>query len=193
GEAGTATRCGGRRAPAPRAGRARGEPVVSWSPPLRSCWSPLGQSKEVALSGRNARRVVFGAISLRTGGRFFLARERQRAGDFQEFLRALRRRWRGWYVALLLDEDPSHTAKGSVLLARRLGVELLWLAQRVREWTPMDTLWGQAKDVVSAAHQYATLDEQAGRFIGHLQSLSPLEALHTAGVLSGDFWLHDVL
>jgi hypothetical protein len=162
-------------------------------PPLRSCWSPVGQAKEVALSGRNARRVVFGAISLRTGSRFFMARERQRAVEFQEFLVALRDRWRGWYVALLLDEDPSHTAKGSVRLAGRLGVELLWLPKRAPQLNPMDTLWGQAKDVVSADHQYPSLDEQAEHFIRHLQSLSPLDALHTAGVLSDDFWLRDVL
>lgn len=162
-------------------------------PPLRSCWSPVGQPKEVALSGRNARQVVFGAISLRTGGRFFLARERQRAVEFQEFLAALRDRWRGWCVALLLDEDPSHTAKGSVRLAGRLGMELLWLPKRVPELNPMDTLWGQAKDVVCADHQYPSLHEQVERFIGHLEGLSPLDALQTAGVLSDDFWLRDVL
>lgn len=162
-------------------------------PPLRSCWSPVGQPREVALNGRNARRVVFGAMNLRTGSRFFLARERQRAVDFQEFLGALRGRYRGWYVALLLDEDPSHTAKGSVRLAERLGVRLLWLPKRVPELNPMDTLWGQAKDIVCADKQYPSLDEQAERFIRHLEGLSPLDALHTAGILSPDFWLRDVL
>jgi len=162
-------------------------------PPLRSCWSPVGQPKEVVLSGRNARRVVFGAMNLRTGRRFFLARERQRAEDFQAFLRLLHDRYRGWQVALLLDEDPSHTAKGSVQLAEGFNMELLSLPKRVPELNPMDTLWGQAKDVVSADKQYASLDEQVDRFIRHLESLTPEDALHTAGVLSDDFWLHDVL
>jgi DDE superfamily endonuclease len=142
-------------------------------PPLRSCWSPVGQPKVVLLSGRNARRVVFGAMNLRTGSRFTLVRERQRAVDFQEFLKVLHNSYRGWHVAMLLDEDPSHTAKGSVRLAERFAVELLWLPKRMPELNPMDTLWGQAKDVVCADKQYPSLDEQVQRFIRHLESLSP--------------------
>jgi hypothetical protein len=147
----------------------------------------------VLLCGRNARRVVFGAMNLRTGRRLFLPREHQRAGDFRAFLRVVHHHYRGWHVALLLDEDPSHTAKGSVELARWFGIELLWLPKRSPKLNPMDTLWGRGKDVISADKQYATLDEQVGRFIGYLESLSAGEALHTAGVCSGGFWLRSVL
>jgi hypothetical protein len=158
-------------------------------PPLRSCWSPVGRPKEVVLCGRNARRVVFGAMNLRTGSRFFLVRERQRAVDFQEFLRVLHYHYRGWHVALLLDEDPSHTAKGSVEMAGWFDVEPLWLPKRCPELNPMDTLWGQAKDAICADKQYASLDEQVDRFIRHLEGLSAWDALDTAGVYSDDFWL----
>jgi hypothetical protein len=82
-------------------------------PPLRAAWSPRGHPKEVLPSGRNGRRVVFGAMNLRTGHRLLLPRERQRAGDFQAFLRVVHGSYRGWHVAMVLDEDPSHTAKGS--------------------------------------------------------------------------------
>jgi transposase len=162
-------------------------------PPLRSAWSLRGRPKEVPLSGRNARRVVFGAMNLRTGRRLFLAREHPRAADFQAFLRVVRHRYRGYHVALLLDEDPSHTAKGSVELAGWFDIELLWLPKRSPKLNPMDTLWGQGKDVVSADKQYATIDEQVGRFIGYLESLSAWEALHTAGVYSKGFWLKSLL
>jgi hypothetical protein len=162
-------------------------------PPLRSAWSPRGHPKEVQLSGRNARRVVFGAMNLRTGRRLFLPREHQRAADFQAFLRVVHYYYRSWHVALLLDEDPSHTAKGSVELAEWFSIDLLWLPKRSPKLNPMDTLWGQAKDVVCADKQYATLDEQVGRFIGYLESLSAWEALHTAGVYSKGFWLKSVL
>jgi hypothetical protein len=172
---------------------AQDETDILLFPPLRSCWSPVGQAKEVLLSGHNARRVVFGAMNLRTGSRFTLVRERQRAADFQEFLKVLNNRYRGWHVVMLLDEDPSHTAKGSVRQAERFEVELLWLPKRMPELNPMDTLWGQAKDVICADNQYPSLDEQVARFIRHLESLSPLAALHSAGVLSNDFWLRDVL
>jgi DDE superfamily endonuclease len=147
----------------------------------------------VVLCGRNARRVVFGAMNLRTGYRLFLPRERQRAVDFQAFLGEVHYYYRGWQVAMLLDEDPSHTAKGSVHLADDFDIELLWLPKRCPELNPMDTLWGQGKDVVCADKQYASLDEQTDRFIRYLDNLSALEALHTAGVHSEDFWLRAVL
>ena len=162
-------------------------------PPLRAAWFPRGQPLRVVLCGRNARRVVFGAMNLRTGHRLFLPRERQRAADFQAFLREVHYYYRGWHVALLLDEDPCHTAKGSVQLAGRFDIDLLWLPKRCPQLNPMDTLWGQAKDVISADKQYATVDEQVCRFLAHLGALSDQEALHTSGVLSDDFWLQTTL
>jgi len=162
-------------------------------PPLRGAWSPRGQAKQVVLSGRNARRTVFGAMNLRTGRRLFLPREHQRAADFQAFLRLIHYYYRGWHVALLLDEDPSHTAKGSVQLAGWFEIDLLWLPKRCPQLNPMDTLWGQGKDVISADTQYATIEEQVARFLGYLESLSAWGALHTAGVYSKDFWLKSVL
>ena len=95
-------------------------------------------------------------MNLWTGSRPFLARKRQRAGDFQEFLRLVHHHYRGRHAALLLDEDSSHTAGGSVALAARFDIECLWLPKRSPKLNPMDTLWGQAKDTISANKQYAT-------------------------------------
>ena len=162
-------------------------------PPLRAGWSPRGQPQEVLLSGRNARRVIFGALNLHTGSRFFLPREHQRAGDYQAFLRLLHDRYRGWHVALLQDEDPSHTAAGSVKLAGAFDMELLWLPKRSPKLNPMDTLWGQGKDIVSANKQYATIDEQVERFLDYLEGLSIWDTFQTTGRLSKDFWLRSVL
>jgi len=160
-------------------------------PPLRAGWSPRGEPAEVHISGWNARRVIFGAMNLMTGTRLLLPRARGRAGDFQAFLGEVRRHYRGWHVALLLDGDPSHTAKASVRAAE--GMTLLWLPKRSPELNPMDTLWGQGKDVISANKQYATIDDQVERFLAHLNGLSSREALHTSGVLSDDFWLKATL
>src|SRR3954452_16913114 len=69
-----------------------------------------------------------------------------------------------------------------------------WTVPLLREHlNPMDTLWGQGKDVVCADTQYATIDEQVERFIDYLESLSAWDALHTAGVYSRDFWLKTAL
>jgi transposase len=160
-------------------------------PPLRAGWSKRGAAAEVWLSGRNARRVIFGALNLRTGSRVFLARAAGRGADFRAFLRELRWRYRGWHVALLLDADPCHTAKASLRAAA--GMTLLWLPKRAPELNPLEALWGQAKDVVSANRQYATIEEQVERVLEHVGGLSNREALHTSGVLSTRFWLRQAL
>src|SRR5437879_8691344 len=83
-------------------------------PPLRAAWSKRGEAAKVWLSGRNARRVIFGAMNLRTGTRLFVPRAKGRSGDFQAFLGEVRSRYWGRHVALLLDEDPCHTAQASL-------------------------------------------------------------------------------
>jgi hypothetical protein len=149
-------------------------------PPLRAGWAPKGEPKEVRLSGRNALRVVLGWLNLRTGTTFFLVRQPQRAGDFRAFLDLLHGHYRGWNIALLLDEDPSHTAAGSRKTAERWGIELIWLPKRAPELNPMDPLWGHGKDEVSANRQYESIDEHVGRFSRYLRDLSSPEALKQA-------------
>jgi hypothetical protein len=162
-------------------------------PPLRAMWAPKGEPARVLLSGRNARRVIFGCMNLATGHRIFLVRAHQRAADFQVFLREVRRRYRGWYVTMLLDGDSSHTANASQALADHLEIRLVWLPKRAPELNPMDTLWGQGKDAISVNKQYATLDEQVRSFVAHLDELSNKESLQTSGVMSENFWLRKVL
>jgi DDE superfamily endonuclease len=160
-------------------------------PPLRAGWSKRGEAARVWLSGRNARRVIFGAMNLCTGTRLFLPRKKGKSVDFQAFVDEVRWHYRGWHVALLMDEDSCHTAHASKGAAA--GMTLLWLPNRAPKLNPMDTLWGQGKDVISVNKQYATVDEQVERFLDHLQGMSNREALHTAGVLSKNFWLRGAL
>ncbi len=118
----------------------------------------------------------------------------KRSGDdFREFLKLLHWHYRGWHVVLFLDEDSSHTAGDSQALAAKLSLELLWLPKRAPELNPLDELWGQAKDVVSANRQFATIGDHVQRFLQYLESLSRPQILQTAGVLSDDFWLRPVL
>lgn len=162
-------------------------------PPLRATWGRRGEPTRVLLSGRNASRVIFGALNLRTGKRLFQVRCHQRQGDFQLFLELIRSHYRGWYVALVLDEHSSHTAAASKKLAEQLKIKLLWLPKRSPELNPMDKLWGDAKDVISANRQRPTIDQHVDDFLEYLTSMSNREALQVAGVLSPDFWLKSVL
>ena len=132
-------------------------------------------------------------MNLRTGKRLFLARQHQRQHDFQAFLELIFHHYRGRHVVLLLDANPSHTAKGSQQLAEDLRIELLWLPKRAPELNPMDELWGQGKDIVSANLQYPTIDDHLNAFIEYLECLTNWEARYAAGILSADFWLKSVL
>jgi transposase len=161
-------------------------------PPLRACWAQRGQPAAVPLSGRKARRVVFGTIHVGTGHRLLLARRYQRGDDFRAFLHVIHEHYRGWQVVLLLDEDSSHTAADSRGLAREYDIELLWLPKRCPELNAMDHLWGHAKDNVCANHQDPEIDHLVEAFIRYIQSLSTEEALRKAGILSDDFWLNDL-
>jgi hypothetical protein len=162
-------------------------------PPLRAAWGIRGQALAVPLSGFNARRVLFGTVNLTTGHRLFLVRQRQRGEDFRAFLSLLRSHYRGWESALLLDEDPSHTAHDSERLAKRQRIEMIWLPKRCPELNGMDHLWGHGKDHRSANKQYGTIEDQASDFVAYLQGLSNQDALRQAGILSDDFWLRDVV
>lgn len=169
---------------------AQGENDLMMFPPLRAGWSLKGEPAEVHISGWNARRVIFGAMNLLTGTRLMLPRAKGRGGDFQAFLAQVRQHYWGRYVPLLLDADPSHTAKASLRAAEGMS---LWLPKRAPELNPMRTPWGQAKDEIAANKQDATIDDPVERFLGFLDSLSGREALHTSGVLFDDFWLRVAL
>lgn len=162
-------------------------------PPLRSGWAPRGAQAEVWLTGRNARRVLFGAVNLHTGRLVVLCRVQQRAPDFCAFLHEVRRRHRGRHIALLLDGDSSHTARASQQLAVKLGISLLWLPARSPHLNPMDHLWRDVKQNVAANRQDASIDLLVGRAIRHLQHLPRRAVLHKGGVLSPRFWLRSAL
>jgi hypothetical protein len=156
---------------------------------LRAARGRRGEPLAVPIAGRNARRVIFGAINIDTGRRRFLARTRQRGEGFRAFLPLVASHDRGWHVALVLDEDSSHTAQASQDLARQLGMKLLWPPQRCPELNGRDHLWGHGKGHMSAHKQYATIEGQAERFIRYLTGLPNRGALRQAGILSENFWL----
>jgi DDE superfamily endonuclease len=172
---------------------AEDETDVLLFPPLRAAWARRGQATPVGLTGWNARRVVFGALNVRTGARVFLARERQRSVDYQVFLRQLRRQYPGRRIVLLADEDPSHTARASQSCAAQAGIEVLWLPKRSPHLNPMDHLWRPAKQQVCANRQYPGIDVAARRLIAYLAQLTPHEARRKAGLLAPHGWLQPVL
>lgn len=165
------------------------ETLLREFPPLRACWARVGEPAEVAITGSNARRCVFGALNPETGARLMLTRKGNRKEDFCAFLRYLRSRYKRWDIYLGLDQASSHTAKISRQVAAELRITLLWLPTACPELNPIELLWKDGKQDVSANRVYEGVDAQAHAFTEHLLAMSPEEALRTAGVMSNNFWL----
>jgi len=182
-----------RQLPAETALLAEDETDLLLFPPLRAGWAKAGEEAKVWLSGWNARRVLFGAIDLRTVERILRRRKHGRSPDFQALLRALRHRYEDRPIAMLLDGDPSHTAQASIALAARLDIQLLWLPKRAPELNPMDALWRHTKDPIVANRQYDDIDKEVRRFVMAIHKLSANAALRMSGVKSSRFWLRTAM
>lgn len=165
------------------------ESLLREFPPLRSAWAKRGTQARVAITGNNARRTIFGVLNPRTGKRLLLKRIRNRAEDFQAFLRHIRAHYRRWDIFLVLDQASSHTAKKTKALAEKLRIEFAFLPTACPELNPIELLWRRGKDHVSANRVYTKVDEQADAFVNHLLSFTDRHALHTTGCVSAGFWL----
>lgn len=165
------------------------ETILRLFPVLRRSWSLRGHQASVPITGKNAKRVLFGAINIRTGHRILMRRANMRHQHFRDYLRGLRSCYPGRPIWLLLDAAPSHTAPKSVALAKELGIELVYLPKQCSELNAMDQLWRELKADISANYQFKTIDEHAAFAERWVLSLSKTEALRNASVLSKNFWL----
>lgn len=168
--------------------------ILRLFPPLRSGWAREGQQAEVRISGRNAKRVLFGAINLRTGHRVVLTRKQAGGADAQAILTELRSRYRGWgRIWLLIDRAPGNVDHRTKALAEGLDIELVWLPKQAPRLNPMDQLWRELKRLIAANRQADSIDDLACKAERWVLGLSNEEALRKAGVLSKNFWLRDLL
>lgn len=165
------------------------ETILKLFPTMRRSWSMSGEQASIAISGRNARRVLFGSINVRTGHRIVMRHKNMNQEGFRQFLKHLRRCYRNLPVCLLLDSGGLHTAAKSQALAGKLHIELIWLPKQCAELNGMDQLWRSVKNDISANHQFSNIDEHADYAQSYIMELTNTQALHKAGILSKNFWL----
>ena len=163
-------------------------------PPLRATWALKGTQAVVPITGRNAKRVLFGAIDLKTARRVVLIRKRAGQTDAQAFLRELRRRYRraGW-LWLLTDRASALTAPQTQALADRLRIRFVWLPRQAPELSPVDQLWRELKRLMAANRQAPSIDTLAGEAATWVLMLTPQQARRKAGMASKQFWLGNLL
>jgi len=159
-------------------------------PPLRAGWARRGQQATVVISGRNARRVIVGALNIVTGTLVRVVREHGRGEDVAAGLRALGEPTPGVPRLLVWDNAPPHQARAATTAAAEQAIEILRLPFRAPELNPLEDLWRSLKGVVAANRAYEAMDDLAERALGYLDSLAPDDVLRLSGLQSSKFdWL----
>jgi hypothetical protein len=159
-------------------------------PPLRAAWSKRGQQAIVTISGRNARRVVHGAVQARTGEVVRVVRERHRADDALALVAAVGAVRPAVPKLLIWDNAPPHKPHRVRDAAAALGIEVVFLPFRAPELNPCEDLWRGLKQEIAANRAYPTVDDLAERAVTWLDGLSADERLRRCGLRSSKFdWL----
>jgi transposase len=166
------------------------ETAVREFPPLRASWSKRGKQSVVLISGRNARRVVHGALHAGTGELVRLVRERHRADDALALVTALGTVRPAVPKLLIWDNAPPHHPHRVRDAAQAVGITVAFLPFRSPELNPCEDLWRGLKAEIAANRAYPTVDELADRAVAWLDGLTPADRLRRCGLLSSKFdWL----
>lgn len=159
-------------------------------PPLRAAWGRRGEQQLVVVSGRNARRVVHGALNVATGDFVSLIRERSRQDDCAAFVAALGQVRPAVPKLLVWDNAPPHHPKRVQAVAAAANIRIVFLPFRAPELMPCEDLWRLVKAQVAANRVYAAVQEQAERAVAWLATLTPFDRLLKTGLFGAKFqWL----
>ena len=163
--------------------------IVRQTPPLRACWSLLGEPAEVPIVGNRAKRVVYGTLNVGSGSLCLdHTSENWNQDTFQEHLRHLRSHWRGWNIVLFLDRGSPHRAGRTRALVKELGIEMRFLPTACPELNPVEGLWRYVKNQILANEPTPDVETATRRACEDLMEMAYSQRMQTAGV-SEKFWL----
>ena len=159
-------------------------------PPLRCAWARVGQQAQVVVSGRNAQRVLLGAVNILTGHVVRLVRERCRKDDARAFVEQLGIEHPGTRKLLIWDNAPPHHPRMVREAAEAAQITIGFLPFRAPELMPCEDLWRLLKVDIAANRAYTTMEELVERVLRRLDALTPDEVLRCSGLTSSKFnWL----
>jgi hypothetical protein len=165
------------------------ETIITETPPLYSCYGHIGEQVQVPITGNRAKRILHGAINVKSGEVALLITEEWTKETHQGFLSMVRSRWRGWNIVLFEDRASQHTAPDSRAWAAGMGIAVRLLPTATPELNAMDHLWRHTKREALGDRETVTIAGSALAACQHIIDLSPRDRLRQAGTLSGDFWL----
>jgi len=165
------------------------EVIICETPPLYSCYCRIGLQTSVPITGNRQKRILHGAINIKTGEVLFLITDIWNEVTHQYFLEMTRRHWRAWNIVLFEDRGSPHTAEESRELAKELKIEIRLLPRATPELNAMDHLWRFVKGQALANRPTISIDKLADAACQYIMEMNPRERLQKAGILSGNFWL----
>jgi DDE superfamily endonuclease len=165
------------------------ETIITETPPLYNAYGPIGVQVRVPITGNRAKRILHGAINVRSGDVALLITEEWTNETHQAFLTMIRGHWRGWNPVLFEDRATQHKSPSSLAMAEGLGIEVRLLPRATPELNAMDHLWRPAKRQAVGDRPTVTVADSALAVCQYIIDLSPRDRLRQAGVLSGNFWL----
>jgi len=98
------------------------ETIITETPPLYCCYGRISQQVRVPITGNRSKRVLYGAINVRSGDVLLLITEEWVNETHQAFLSMIRSHWRGWNIVLFEDRAFQHTSPDSRGWAEHLGM-----------------------------------------------------------------------
>jgi len=90
------------------------ETIITEPPPLYSCYGHIGQQVRMPITGNRSKRILHGAITVKTGDVSLLITKEWTRETHQGFLSMSRSHWRGWDLVLSEDRASQHTAPDSL-------------------------------------------------------------------------------
>jgi len=165
------------------------ETIITETPPLYGAYGHIGQQVRVPITGNRAKRILHGAINVRSGAVALQITEAWTNETHRAFLRVVRDRWAGWNPVLFEDRATQHKSPGSLAIATELGIEVRLLPRATPELNAMDHLWRHTKREALGDRETVSIEKSARTACQYILDLSPEERLRKAGVLSGNFWL----
>lgn len=165
------------------------ETIITETPPLYNAYGHIGEQVRVPITGNRAKRILHGAINVKSGDVELLITEEWVNETHQAFLAMVRSHWRGWNPVLFEDRASQHKSPHSLAWAEELKIEVRLLPKATPELNAMDHLWRHAKRQAVGDRPTVSVADSALAVCRYIIDLSPRDRLRQAGILSGRFWL----
>jgi hypothetical protein len=103
------------------------ETIMMAPPPLASCYGRRGPPVCILITGKRAKRVLHGALNVRTGALVLRITAPWDHATHPYCLTMGRSQWRGWHIVLFEERGSPHTAAERREMAAALHIDLRFL------------------------------------------------------------------